>query len=474
MSLSVIGYNNLQVSPYKLVNLLELKITKKINDHARLHFTGIVPEELKDSYVEMTDTHTQIQINQIDEQSNSTPLFTGMALSIEVKAVRDIYYIEVEAVSHTYRLDVKRQSRSFQNKDMPYSALLQQVASDYPGVDVMDVASKGARIEKFTMQYQETDWQFLKRMASRFHTGLVPASTFDRPKFYFGVPEGGSKGKLEDFHYSVRKKLSDFRNSSENYIQGIDENDFIYYEVETDQVLDIGSRVDFKGKSLFVCEAYTQMKNSLLKHQYILCSEKGMSQNTLYHQGITGLSIQGRVIDVEKDNVKVHLDIDQEQSAAEAYWFPYSSVYTAEGNTGWYCMPEINDDVRIYFPSQKEEEGIAISSVRKDSEIREKNKLGNPDIKYFRTAAGKEIMLSPEEIVITGKDGEIFIKLNEKDGIQIFSKKNIKMISQEDISMSAGKKIVMSAKEEINMTCKESNIKMDGNTSITGKEVKTN
>ncbi|AMA73481.1 MULTISPECIES: contractile injection system protein, VgrG/Pvc8 family [Aneurinibacillus] len=474
MSLSVITYNNLQVSPYKLVNLLELKITKKINDHARLYFTGIVPEELKDSYVEMTDTHTQIQINQIDEQSNSTPLFTGMVLSIEVKAVRDIYYIEVEAVSHTYRLDVKRKSRSFQNKDMPYSALLQKVASDYPGVDVMDVASKAARIEKFTMQYQETDWQFLKRMASRFNTGLVPASTFDRPKFYFGVPEGGSKGKLEDFHYSVRKKISDFRNASENYIQSVDENDFIYYEAETDQVLDIGSRVDFKGKSLFVCEAYTQMKNGLLKHQYILCSKKGMSQNTFYHSGITGLSLQGKVIDVEKDNVKVHLDIDPEQSVAEAYWFPYSSVYTAEGNTGWYCMPEINDYVRIYFPSKKEEEGIAISSVRKDSEIREKNKLENPGIKYFRTAAGKEIMLSPEEIVITGKDGEIFIKLSEKDGIQIFSKKNIKIVSQEDISMSAGKKIVMSAKEEINITCKESNIKMDGNTSITGKEVKTN
>jgi hypothetical protein len=474
MSLSVIAYNNLQIAPYKLTNLLELKITKRMNEHARLHFTGIVSEELKDSYVEMTEVQTKIEVSQIDEQANRTPLFAGIVLCIEIKAVRDIYYIDVEAVSHTYTLDIKRKSRSFQQKDMPYAALLQEVVSGYPGVDVMDMASNGANLEKFTIQYQETDWQFLKRMASRFHTGLVPASSFDKPKFYFGVPEGGYSGRLEDFHYSIRKELSNFRSSSENDMAGIEENDFIYYEAETDKVLDIGSEVDFKGKTLVVSEAHTAMKNSLLKHRYILCSKKGMSRNAMYHQEITGISLQGKVIAVEKDNVKVHLDIDKEQSIAKAWWFPYSTAYTAEGNSGWYCMPELNDYVRIYFPSRKEEEAIAMGSVRKDSEIKEKNKLGNPDIKYFRTAFGKELMFSPEEIVITGKDGEIFIKLNEKDGIQIFSTKNIHIISQADIAMNAEKRVTLSAKEEINLTCKESRITLNGSTSISGKEVKTN
>ncbi|MEZ2661317.1 hypothetical protein [Aneurinibacillus aneurinilyticus] len=286
--------------------------------------------------------------------------------------------------------------------------------------------------------------------------------------------EGSFGGKLEDFHYTIKKRLSDFRISSENDRKTGTESDFIYYEVETDKVLDIGSEVQFKGKMLVVCEVYTEMKDSLLKHQYIICSKKGMEQHTVYHQEITGISLQGKVIAVEKDNVKVHLDIDKEQSIATAWWFPYSTAYTAEGNSGWYCMPELNDYVRIYFPSRKEEEAIAMGSVRKDSEIKEKNKLGNPDIKYFRTAFGKELMFSPEEIVITGKDGEIFIKLNEKDGIQIFSTKNIHIISQADIAMNAEKRVTLSAKEEINLTCKESRITLNGSTSISGKEVKTN
>ncbi|GED12579.1 contractile injection system protein, VgrG/Pvc8 family [Aneurinibacillus migulanus] len=474
MSLSVIAYNNLQISPYKLTNLIDLKITKKMNDHARLHFTGIVSEELKDSYVDITGVDTNIQVNQIDENSSSTPLFAGVVVSIEIKAVRDIYYIEVEALSHTYTLDIKRKSRSFQHKDMPYSDLLQEVVSGYPGVDAMDTASNGAKLEKFTIQYQETDWQFLKRMASRFHTGLIPASSFDKPKFYFGVPEGSFGGKLEDFHYTIKKRLSDFRISSENERKTGIESDFIYYEVETDKVLDIGSEVQLKEKMLVVCEVYTQMKDSLLKHQYVICSKKGMEQQTVYHRDITGVSVQGKVIAVEKDSVKVHLDIDKEQSIAKAWWFPYSTAYTAEGNSGWYCMPELNDYVRIYFPSHKEEEGVALHSVRKNKEITNKNKLSNPDVKYFRTAFGKELMFSPEEIVITGKDGEVFIKLNEKDGIQIFSTKNIHIISQADITMNAEKRVTLSAKEEINLTCKESRITLNGSTSISGKEVKTN
>lgn len=472
MGLSVMAYNNLQVGPYELANLLELKIVKKINDHARLYFTGIVPEGQKDSYVEMTKAQTQIEVNQVD--GKSTPLFKGIGLNIEIKAVRDVYHIKVEAVSHTYDLDVKLRSRSFQHKGMPYKELVKQVISGCAGADFIDTASNGKNTGKFIMQYQETDWEFLKRMASGFNAGLVPDAASDKPKFYFGIPESTSRERLEDFHYSVRKNISAFRNSSENFIQGVEENDFIYYEVESDKLVNIGCNVDFKGKSLFVCESVTRMKDSTLKHQYTLTPQKGLSRNQLFNDQIIGLSVQGQVIDVAKDNVKVQLVIDKTQKKEEACWFPYSSVYTAEGNSGWYCMPELHDHVRIYFPNNKEEDGVAISSVRKDTEKGEKNKIDNPDIKYFRTKSGKELMFAPDAIVLSGKDGEVFMKLSEKDGIEIVSKKKVKITAKEDLVVSSEKKVLISAKEELSVTCKESSIKLDGSATIKGKEVKTN
>ncbi len=208
MSVSVTAYHNLQVLPFELVSLQELTLTKKMNEHATLHFTGIVPEEIRDKYVEMTEANAAIAVNQLDHQGNPIPLFKGVILSIKVSAVRDIYYLEVEAASNSYQLDIKTKSRSYQHKDMTYASLFQLMSPAYPGLDIIDEATKGGKLDKFTMQYLETDWQFLKRLASRFNTGLVPAATFDKPKFHFGVPAGSAKGKLADYHFTTRKKTS--------------------------------------------------------------------------------------------------------------------------------------------------------------------------------------------------------------------------------------------------------------------------
>lgn len=82
--------------------------------------------------------------------------------------------------------------------------------------------------------------------------------------------------------------------------------------------------------------------------------------------------------------------------------------------------------------------------------------------------------MSPTEVVITAQDGDIFIRLNEANGIEIFSKKEIKLISEADISVNASKKILLSAEEEISLQCKESKITMNGSVQIFGKEVKAN
>lgn len=472
--MTVTTYEHLQVSPFQLVSLQEVKLTKKINEHAKLWFTAIVPEELKDEYVKMTESNPNIELNQMDQSGNSIPLFKGVILSIQVKVVRDIYYLEVEAASHTYHLDLKKNQRSFQDAGMTFAVIFQQVGAAYPGIDIIDEVTKGSPIGKLTLQYYETDWEFLMRLASRFNTGLVPAATFSNPKFYFGIPSGREKGKLEDYHYSVRKRLSDFLIYTGSGNQGVVENDFIYYEVETDKVLEIGDKVSFQEETLYVCEVLTTMKEGVLKHLYTISTKQGMNQKEIFNDQIAGVSLEGKVLEVAGDRIKVHLNIDPNQDKGKAHLFPYATIYAAEGHSGWYSMPEVNDNVQVYFPTNKDEEAVATSSVRKNTEKSESNKLDNPSVKYLRTAGGKEIMLSPNEVVITAKDEEVFIRLNENNGIEIFSKKEIKLISEQDISMNSSQKIILSAAEQIAISCKESNITLDGNVGIFGNEVKAN
>jgi hypothetical protein len=476
MALFDVAGANLQITPFQLKQLVELELTQRINEHARLRFKGVIAEEAKDQPVADTTAGTCVELNRVDFNSTKTLVFKGIVSHVEIKAVRDIYYIEVEALSATKLMDVKLKSRSFQNENLTYESLIKQIVDEYSGA-IKDFAFNGQKIGKVIIQHNETDFQFLKRLASRFNAGLIPYSLSDKPRLYFGIPdEGGEPVKLANAHYRVRKKLGEYRYSSENSIPGIAENDFIYYEVESEQQVNLGAEVSFNGTTMYVCEATSFLENAVLKHHYLIAPKKGLSQKTFYNDQIVGLSLEGRVIDVAKDQVKVHLDIDPEQKVSEAFWFPYSSVYTAEGNSGWYCMPEKDDHVRVYFPGKKEEEAVAISSVRKDSADSKHNKLSNPDVKYFRTKSGKELMFSPSEIVITGKDDEIFLRLNDKDGITIYSKKKVNIVAKQDLTMESEEaKVIIKAKDGIDISCDSSKITMDQTSIVVkGDDVKTN
>ncbi len=67
-----------------------------------------------------------------------------------------------------------------------------------------------------------------------------------------------------------------------------------------------------------------------------------------------GASIEGKVLAVKEELVKLHLDIDENQSEEEAFWFRYAPPTT----NIMYAMPSIGESVRLYFPSEGNEEPI--------------------------------------------------------------------------------------------------------------------
>jgi hypothetical protein len=464
--MGILASHDIKIMPYNICPY-ELEIVKEISNHAKVYFKALVPRGEQDKYIQITESQTPIEI----VHSDGTCLFKGIAINVKVKSVRDIFYVSVEGVSHTFNLDLKLKRRSFQNKDMKYTQLIDEVIKDYSG-DYIDVVAKGSTTDKFIIQYDESDWEFLKRMASHFNAGLVPDTYSDKPKFWFGTPEGAGKGELEKYHYSVSKKIGEYRRASENHNENIDEKDFIYYKIETEDLLNIGDSISFQKKKLYIYKSVSKLKNGVLLHEYTATPENRLRQDILYNEKVVGASVEGEVIDIEEDNVRIHLEIDKDQKKDEAFWFPYSTFYTAEGETGWYCMPELEDQVKLYFPTNKEEEGIVLNSIRRRT--KGGDFVTDPDVKIFRTKYGKEILFAEDEIMITGKDDEVLIRLIEDEGIEIYSKKDIAVKADKGLKIESGKKIEMSAGSKISIKCKDSVIEMDGITSIKGKQVKTN
>lgn len=462
------------VSPYGIIQLDELKIVKRMNEHAVLYFSGVIPEENKDGYIEKATVDDQIEVVQTDGGSTVRTLFKGLVSNLLVRCIRGVYHLEAEALSYTCMLDVKRKFRSFQNKDMTVKDLVSKVMADYSGADFQDTATNGGKLGEFTVQYDETDWVFLKRMASRSGSVLTPQADSDKPKFWFGLPNGKDKSFEDGFNYIVHKDISKYLDLSGNADKCPEEHEFTYFEVESTCYLDLGDKVKINEKNLMAVKSTAVLKNGILTFVYVLAPENGMKQGRFNNTLIIGASMEGKVIELKGDTLKVELDIDKDHKSkpgkAESCFFRYTTSYTAEGNSGWYCMPQPGDSVKLYVPNAVEESAVVMSSVRKGGQSNPKT--GKPGMKYFQTNYGKHMKLGETDVEFTAMEGAMHIILDEGKGIDITSSKSIMIQSEKDIVLDAKSISITAVGESIGINCSGSSISMDGDTHVKGSIVK--
>ncbi len=115
---------------------------------------------------------------------------------------------------------------------------------------------------------------------------------------------------------------------------------------------------------------------------------------------------------------------------AEETWVRITGIDKADG-TGWYCMPEIGDSVRFYVPD-KSENSFILSAVHKETNSARQN----PDYKSLKTKFGKEILFTPDSILMTNNNG-MMVELNDSEGITIASDKDIFIQADNNLTISS-------------------------------------
>jgi hypothetical protein len=465
---------DIKVTPYRFTKLLRVKITQEVNEHATVNIYGMIDDSFQDDYV--FDTNFGDQVNVVQTLNGAEViLFKGMVTDIKIKHIHSTYYAEIEGVSNSYLFDIRLRSRSFQDITATYESIFDTVAKgkEYKSGSIYDKATKKAITEKYIIQYRETDFQFVKRLASRFNAGLVPDIKSNDPQFYVGHPTINCTRNLDEFNYSVRKRIKDHAVSSQNTNPELTPLDRVEYTIESNEYLELCEPVKYKNILLYVRKSQQEIKEDIITNTYILTTLKGLSQDEVFNDSIRGLSLQARVLERVNNKVKTHIfQIDEKQDVGKAYEFEYTTSYTASGNSGLYCMPELDDTVYIYHPSNRDESAVSLNSIR--TQYSESDKITDPDTKYWRTRAGREIKLDPKEILITTKDDEIYFRINEETGVEIHSTKPINIKTAQDLNLTASKGIKVLAKTEITYECKGSKIQMDGEILIEGKKIKNN
>jgi hypothetical protein len=244
-------------------------------------------------------------IQLLGQGNTAGALFSGYPEKVEIKEERGYRIADIQAVSGTILLDQKKSNRVFQKKVQTHMGIASAVTADtdhsaciLPGSDM--------RTGGTLIQYQETDWRFLKRMASQLGLPLVPDTSYYYPRFYLGLPEGEKRelGEIissdlcfDGRYYAVSGKCL------------VDREDFICYDVVTRTSLSLGDRVTYEGRELLVSRKKTELAGGEVIFTYRLAGNSytwvpwednpdytGMSDiMALYAEGASSLCVNGSV-----------------------------------------------------------------------------------------------------------------------------------------------------------------------------------
>lgn len=156
-------WKDLRISiPVKVKKITDLKIVQKCNEHAFAEITAVLEEEqnLEDIY----SMNEKTNIVLFDKQS---VLFSGVLMNLQISMIQGICTIVLFVKSYSVFMDFKKKKRSFQYEQNKYQSILEQIIkTEYQG-DFIDTASNGKTQNRVIIQYDETDWEFLLRLASQ-------------------------------------------------------------------------------------------------------------------------------------------------------------------------------------------------------------------------------------------------------------------------------------------------------------------
>ncbi|WP_348624434.1 deaminase domain-containing protein [Paenibacillus peoriae] len=435
-----IGYESLRFyGPFHPLHIELLQITRTINDHAYLHISGMLSEEQGAACIGQNMEQEPIVIRQLNDQGQSLRrLFHGIVTRMSVHCVRGVYTFELEAASHSYQMDIKRKRRSYQDIHRTYDDLVTALVRKYQYGDAIDTVSNYAKLETFVLQYDETDWAFLKRLASRFGSVLVPEVTAASPKVFFGMPEGKQHKVERDVFYRVQKTFHELDAEKPGERAG----SYVTYKIESLQYYALGDLITLpigQGKELVVVRAVTTLADGLLRTRYDLQAEQDIRYAQYENDQATGISLTGTVLKVQQDFVQLQLDIDPKQDPAKACWFPIATRYVAEEHSGWFDMPEIGEQVELYLPTHREQDAYVTDSLRQ-----QRHTNGQPNVKVWQHVQGSGVEMSEHELTLS-TSGEFSITLHEGNGITIDSPGNVqiqgghvKLVAGQELSLEAG------------------------------------
>lgn len=426
-------YDQIEILPYSLKVIQEFEIVRGINTHDKARVKGIISEETLNMYEYTMGSGSCVTLSFVQDGKKHL-LFSGFLEELEVQVEGDQRTVIIQLSGLTKAMDRKKKCIDYQWEQKKKSSFIENAMVSYQNVCYENLC-KDKTIPEFVLQYEETDFEFLKRILSLDGELIYTVMEGEQGKIHYGSYKKNTTTEL---------KLPDYQISFKNYLQ---------YKIESNQFLDIGTKVKTPIGNLVVEKSVYSLKEGKSRNWYVLCGERDFSVSTIYNSKLVGISLDGTIKDRKRDKVKIELNVTPETGEQKRRWFSYSSVASSGDGSGWYCMPEEGEEIRLLLPTELEEEAYVISAIRSDSGGYASNATGSrePANKSLSNVQGQEVNFTADGVTLNCAGNVTSMKLTKDGEITITAINDIEIASDNQVNIRAEQGIVIMAKEGITL-----------------------
>ncbi|WP_018249137.1 contractile injection system protein, VgrG/Pvc8 family [Orenia marismortui] len=430
---------------FEFIALDKFEIKKSIYDHSKVSIAGVISEDnLADyeRYLEQQDPKLVITYDNDD----SKILFKGIIKNYSFAYKNHDYFLNLEGISYSSLLSKRRNNRIYQNLETTYQEVFDQLmeansefnltfADDSLGTTPLVSADYPV-----VLQYKESEWDFIRRIASYLNQLVIVDDTKDNSeKINIQVGPHNAPAKELNNVFGAKRKKTARKNIKFNYYKVKGHEHF-----RSDNIFDVGKKVNYKLSNqsedtieLIIIKNRIYIANGILSSDLTLLREDEINLAKERRKiSIAGRSFRAEVKKVEKNHkAQVQfIDLEDKFDQSKAFYFPIDKPYTNA-----YFAPEVGDIVDIYFKSKNEKHAtLKSSSIDKEEEIE-----NEPADKIIITPGGYKIRINNDSILISAKDDKSLVELQE-ESITMLSEKNRIKMNKDLIEMKTKKgKVVM-------------------------------
>lgn len=415
-----------------LKQILSLSVQEKTGIHSTVTIKAIMGMDSSD-IIEQELNSQPIAIYSVRNREKQL-LFSGVIGKVSIEKAAGYDTVTLLAYSLSFLMDLEKKDRSFQCDADTVQGLIQKVAKEND-FEVLFSAEDKMITEPF-IQYHETDWEFLHRLSTHLKVPAFVSNNYEQKGIYIGFQEETDSLELKSVQEAWCMGIEQIKSADWKAWKNT------YYEVCTDQVYHVGQSVLYKNKILWIHKSTMTLTQGILKCVYQLAEKNYTIIQTAYNPYFKGLSLMGTVLARQEESIKIHLDIDEEQTIEKAHFYPWLPEH---GNMV-YCMPEEGDRIRLLIPDGDECNGIGINCIRQNGNICEETQ--NTNNRWFTTSNKKKITLQPSLVELSADNCQSRISIQDNNGNVIYSKGEVLIQAKGKVSIY-GTKVVLKAPTEI-------------------------